>query len=87
MTEYNNNMRGVLFRNNRKEKDSQPDHTGSCEIDGIQYWVSAWIDVSKKGNKFFSMSYKRKDAPSQRDPDQRDGVNEENNNGGDDIPF
>ena len=32
--QYDNTNRGALFRNNRKEQDNHPDHTGSINIDG-----------------------------------------------------
>lgn len=54
---------GTLGRNDRKEKETHPDHTGSAIIDGKHYWVSAWIKTNaKEGNKFFSLAFKLKDV-------------------------
>lgn len=47
---------GVLFRNYRKQKENQPDYTGSCKIGGTIYYLSAWIREAN-GQKFFSMSF------------------------------
>lgn len=43
----------TLFRNDRKEKEKQPDYTGSAEVDGVKHRVAAWIN-EKDGKKFFS---------------------------------
>ena len=61
MSEYDNEMRGVLFANRDRTKDSQPQAKGSCQIDGVEYWVSAWTNTSKKGHKYQSLSFQRKD--------------------------
>lgn len=58
--EYDNNMRGVLFRNDRKEKETHPDYKGSCEVDGVEMWISAWIKDGKNG-KFMSLSFTQKE--------------------------
>ncbi len=60
--EFDDELRGVLFKNDRKEKDSHPDYRGSCEVEGVQYWISAWIKTGQKG-KFMSLSLQPKDAP------------------------
>ena len=52
---------GTIFRNNRKEKDTHPDHTGTALIDGREYWISAWVKESQKGGKFFSLAFKPKE--------------------------
>jgi hypothetical protein len=56
---------GVLFRNERKEKETQPDHTGNALIGGVEYYISAWVKDGKKG-KFFSFSFKPKDESRQQ---------------------
>ena len=62
MSQYDNNMRGVLFRNDRKEKETHPDYKGSCEINGEEMWLSAWIKDGKNG-KFMSLSFTAKEQP------------------------
>jgi hypothetical protein len=67
MTQYDNTNRGVLFKNDRKTKDTQPGYTGSLNVDGVEYFLDAWLKDGKSG-KFFSVSVKRKDkqeAPQQ----------------------
>jgi hypothetical protein len=56
---------GVLFKNDRKEKDSHPDYTGNGMIDGREYWISAWVKDGGKG-KFFSFAFKPKDEQPRR---------------------
>ena len=47
---------GSLFKNNRKEKDTHPDMTGNCMINGKELRVSGWTKESKNG-KFLSLSF------------------------------
>lgn len=65
--EYDNTNRGSLFKNDRKDDAKFPDYKGSINVEGTEYWLSAWIKVSKDGNKFMSLSLKNKnaDTPSQ----------------------
>jgi hypothetical protein len=57
-------MSGSVFVNDRKERDNQPDRTGSCMIDGVEYWVNGWVKKDKNGKPWMSLAFKRKDAPS-----------------------
>ena len=70
MTTYDNNMTGILSKNTRKDSDKHPDIKGSCEIDGVQYWMDGWAKTrNSDGGKFYSMRFKLKeqaqDAPQQ----------------------
>jgi hypothetical protein len=60
MTQYDNTNRGALFKNDRKTKDTQPGYTGSLNVDGVEYFLDAWVKEGKSG-KFFSVSVKRKE--------------------------
>jgi hypothetical protein len=57
-------MSGTLGKNDRKSKDTHPDYSGSCVVDGTDYWISGWIKESARG-KFFSLSFKQKDVIQQ----------------------
>ena len=63
--QYDNTNKGILSRNDRKEKDTHPSHKGSLNIDGVEYWLDAWMKERKDGSgRFFSLSVKRKDGQS-----------------------
>jgi hypothetical protein len=66
---YDNTNTGILARNERKEQDNHPDFTGTINVGGVDYWLSAWTKDGKpgskmEGRKFFSLSVKPKDAPA-----------------------
>jgi hypothetical protein len=60
---------GSLFRNDRKEQENHPDHTGSAKIGGREYYISAWVKEGRNGGKrFFSLSFKPKLASDRGSP-------------------
>lgn len=67
---YDNNNRGVLFKNDKGGNDKRPDYRGSATIDGVDLNVSAWIKRSQKtGDAYMSLSFEpKKDAPKKRAP-------------------
>lgn len=59
---------GAIFKNDRKEKESDPIYKGSATIAGIDYWVACWLNETKMGDKYMSMRYTPKQpaaAPAQ----------------------
>lgn len=92
MTEYDNTNRGVLFKNDRKESDKHPDYKGNVNVNGVEFWLSAWIKESTKG-KFMSLSVQPKDAqqtaptPRRPDPVSSGPGHLRKNDMDDDIPF
>lgn len=63
MAEFDNELRGVLFKNAEKQSHQSPDYKGSCVINGVEYWISSWIKEGQKG-KFMSLSFKVKESNS-----------------------
>lgn len=66
MKQYDNTNRGLLAKNDRKQSEQHPEYTGSININGVEYWLSAWVKVGKsgrlEGQKYFSLSVKAKDG-------------------------
>jgi hypothetical protein len=79
-------LSGSLFKNQKKEKDTHPNATGSALIDGVEYWVSAWTKEDKNGNKWQSLAFKPKDEakPEQKQERKSGGTFSEMAS---DIPF
>ncbi len=53
---------GALFPNARKTSENQPDYKGDFNVDGVNYWISAWEKDSSNG-PFLSFSIEKKKAP------------------------
>ncbi len=63
---YDNTNRGTLGKNQRREKDTHPEYTGKINVEGVDYWLSAWVKDGPTG-KFFSLALKAKDdAPAKQ---------------------
>ena len=79
---------GALFKNHRKEKDTHPDYRGTCNINGTELEISAWLKKSQKGEMFMSLAFQppRVKPPQPAQPATKPG---EMNPPGDnsDVPF
>jgi hypothetical protein len=72
---------GILFRaSDDKQKETDRDYRGEITVNGVEYWLSAWIKQGKKV-KFMSLAVKPKNAPP---ADKSNQLTEEM---GDEIPF
>jgi uncharacterized protein (DUF736 family) len=81
---YSNVGKGFLMKVSEKKSERGPDFTGKLELDdGQEIQVSAWVEESKSGKKYLSLSLqvheeeRAKPAPRGRTRDDLD----------DDIPF
>jgi hypothetical protein len=53
---------GSLFKNNLKDKENQPDYTGTCTLpDGSPGKLAAWLKADKNGVKFMSLKISHED--------------------------
>jgi len=77
---------GTLFRNDRREKDSHPNMTGSATIDGHDYFVNGWTKEAKNG-KFISLSFKKKQPASEPPQTYAGSTRERPDDLNDDLPF
>lgn len=73
--EYDNKNRFVLFKNEKKTTDKHPNMTGTLDVNGVEYWISAWTIEGKNG-KFISGSIKLKEETRQSSEPTRKTVNE-----------
>lgn len=86
--EYDNSNRGVLFKNDRKEKDTHPDYKGSyTDGSGAEFWLSAWLKKDKNGNTFMSLSTTAKDEAHNKGMQQARQAIQPKVEFEDDLPF
>ncbi len=52
---------GSAFKNDKRTTDKHPNYTGSALIEGDAFFVDAWINVDKKGDRYISLKFKRKE--------------------------
>ena len=83
MNDYDNTNRGSIWKNDKKDTDRHPDFTGSLNVEGVEYWVSAWKrrpDANPKAPAL-SFSIKPKDERREPAPAKQDDFDNQ------DIPF
>lgn len=87
MPEYDNTNRGAIWKNDRKTVETQPDYTGTINIEGVDYWLNGWRSPEGASDRapVLKFSVAPKEAPK---PIPAAENNELSNSGfDDDIPF
>ena len=74
---------GVLFANDKREKESHPNYKGNIRVDGKDYWISGWIKEGKNG-KFMGLAVSPKEEQASQ-PQAKPKAKIEDMD--DDIPF
>jgi len=80
--EYDNTNRGAVWPNKDRKSDKHPTHTGSINVDGVEYWVSAWAKGAdaKPNAPSLKLSIKRREEKPAADESEQMPFD-------DDIPF
>ena len=73
MSDFDNTNRGALFNNRDKKREgkSDPDYKGRINVNGVDAWLSAWINKSKDGVTYMSLSatpMEQQAAPKKEEP-------------------
>jgi len=64
---FDNTNKGQIWGNDKKLTEKHPDFKGDANIDGVEYWISAWKRDPNGNPKAPSLrfSFEKKQAPSQ----------------------
>lgn len=83
MSDFDNTNRGSIWKNDKKATDTHPDFTGTANVEGVEYWVSAWKrkEGANPNAPALTFSVKRKEEKPQVPQQPADFAFE------DDIPF
>ena len=55
---------GVLFKADNRANEKAPHYKGSIVVNGVDYWISAWIKEGKSG-KFMGLAVSPKETQAQ----------------------
>lgn len=69
---------GAMFKNNDKTGETEPDYKGNALIDGSDYWINAWLNTSKAGNKYMKFSFSPKEPVIRKAVNQINDTSETN---------
>lgn len=64
---YDNVNRGVLFRDEKRTNERAPEYTGTINVAGKDFRLSAWVKESKAGKKFLSLAVSIPQAPKKEE--------------------
>lgn len=72
MSNYDNTNSGALFKNDKQGNDNWPDYRGQINVNGQDFWISAWLKTSKKdGTKYMSLAVQPMQQKQQRQPQRQ----------------
>ena len=75
---YETANRGAIWKNDNKEKDTQPDFKGNLDVGGVEYFVSAWKRKPDANPKAPALSF----SIQRKDEQQRTGLGSPADSGG-----
>lgn len=63
--EFDNTNSGALFKNEKEGNPKRPDYRGSLNVNGDEYWLSAWLQEAKHGKHAGKLFMSLKVEPKQ----------------------
>ena len=81
MSNYDNTNSGAIWPNKNRKTDKHPTHTGSINVEGVEYWINAWVGDKTKNQPSLSFKLNKKEAESKPAPAQQAPIDDS------DIPF
>lgn len=72
MADFDNTNRGSIWKNSNKKTETHPDFTGSINIEGKDFWLSAWKpkEGANPNAPLLSFSVQPKEAKPEQAPAQ-----------------
>ena len=80
MANFDNTNTGAIWGNKDRKTDKHPTHTGSLNVEGVEYWVSAWVGDKSKNQPALSFKIQKKEAKQVKSAPKQEIDNS-------DIPF
>jgi uncharacterized protein (DUF736 family) len=71
--------RGAIFKNLKKEKETQPDYNGTINVEGQEKQIALWVNTSKSGMQYFSVLVSEPYKAEEKHEPKSEGLN--------DLPF
>ena len=87
MADFDNTNRFTIGKNKRKEAENHADLKGSLNVDGVEFWLSAWKKTAGDGSTFYSGTIQRKEAQAAVSNGGGKPASYKDALDGDDIPF
>lgn len=87
MADYDNTNRGSIWKNEKKETEKHPDFTGSLNVEGKEFWISAWKRRPDQSEKAPALSFQvraKDESAANVKPAQAPSANADFD---DDVPF
>lgn len=86
---YDNTNRGSLWKNQDKEKETHPDFKGNLNVNGTEFWVSAWKrkEGANPNAPLLTFSIQEKEQRNMSPPPQQQQQPSTDESFDDDIPF
>jgi hypothetical protein len=76
---YDNTNTGYLKKNSNRQSERSPEYVGGINVEGREYWLSAWLKDHKppKSGKFFSLSISKNEKSKASPGEFRPGEDDE----------